>query len=50
MSELNDYLARSAAAITAMVERGRTGEMERAANAVVAGAAAGRGVLKWLGA
>jgi D-sedoheptulose 7-phosphate isomerase len=35
MSALNDYLQRSAAALTAMAERDLTGEMERAADVVV---------------
>lgn len=45
MSALNDYLARSAAAITAMAERDLTAEMERAANAVVKALRAGRALL-----
>src|SRR4051812_41617929 len=45
MSELNDYLVRSAAAITAMVERDLTGEMERAASAVVTALSAGKAFL-----
>jgi D-sedoheptulose 7-phosphate isomerase len=35
MSALNDYLQRSAAALTALAERDLTGEMERAADVVV---------------
>lgn len=42
MSELNDYLVRSAAAITAMVERDLSSEMERAVTAVVAALSQGR--------
>ncbi|WP_376703543.1 SIS domain-containing protein [Mesorhizobium sp. ISC25] len=45
MSELNDYLARSAAAISAMVERDLTSEMERAVNAVVAALSQGKALL-----
>lgn len=44
-SKLNDYLERSAAAIAAMVERDLTGEMERAADAVVAALAQGKAFL-----
>ncbi|MER8390773.1 SIS domain-containing protein [Mesorhizobium sp. M1340] len=45
MSELNDYLARSAAAISAMVERDLTSEMERAVSAVVAALSQGKALL-----
>src|SRR4051794_23279481 len=45
MSELNDYLVRSAAAIAAMVERDLTGEMERAADAVVSALSSGKAFL-----
>ncbi|RWO32126.1 MAG: SIS domain-containing protein [Mesorhizobium sp.] len=45
MSELNDYLVRSAAAITAMVERDLTSEMERAVTAVVAALSQGKALL-----
>ncbi|MER8368289.1 SIS domain-containing protein [Mesorhizobium sp. M0306] len=45
MSELNDYLVRSAAAISAMVERDLTSEMERAVNAVVAALSQGKVLL-----
>ncbi|MER8384358.1 SIS domain-containing protein [Mesorhizobium sp. M0959] len=45
MSELNDYLARSAAAISAMVERDLTREMERAVSAVVAALSQGKALL-----
>lgn len=44
-SKLNDYLERSAAAIAAMVERDLTGEMERAADAVVTALAQGKAFL-----
>ena len=45
MSGLNDYLVRSAAAITAMVERDLTGEMERATSAVVTALSSGKALL-----
>ncbi|TIS08901.1 MAG: SIS domain-containing protein [Mesorhizobium sp.] len=45
MSELNDYLVRSAAAISAMVERDLTGEMERAVSAVVKALSHGKALL-----
>ena len=45
MSELNDYLVRSAAAITAMAERDLTDEMERAVSAVVAALSQGKALL-----
>lgn len=45
MSDLNDYLARSAAAITAMIEHDLTAEMERAVSAVVAALAEGKALL-----
>ncbi|RUX04688.1 SIS domain-containing protein [Mesorhizobium sp. M8A.F.Ca.ET.059.01.1.1] len=45
MSELNDYLVRSAAAITATVERDLTSEMERAASAVVSALSSGKALL-----
>jgi len=45
MSELNDYLVRSAAAITAMAERDLTGDMERAASAVVTALSSGKALL-----
>ncbi|MER8976886.1 MULTISPECIES: SIS domain-containing protein [unclassified Mesorhizobium] len=45
MSELNDYLGRSAAAISAMVERDLTSEMERAVSAVVAALSQGKALL-----
>ncbi|RWP72531.1 SIS domain-containing protein [Mesorhizobium sp.] len=45
MSELNDYLVRSAAAITAMVERNLSSEMERAVTAVVAALSQGKALL-----
>jgi D-sedoheptulose 7-phosphate isomerase len=45
MSDLNDYLVRSAAAISAMVERDLTGEMERAASAVVTALSSGKALL-----
>ncbi|RUV68810.1 SIS domain-containing protein, partial [Mesorhizobium sp. M5C.F.Cr.IN.023.01.1.1] len=45
MSELNEYLVRSAAAITAMVERDLTSEMERAVTAVVAALSQGKALL-----
>ena len=45
MSDLNDYLVRSAAAISAMVERDLTSEMERAASAVVTALSSGKALL-----
>ncbi|TIT76890.1 MAG: SIS domain-containing protein, partial [Mesorhizobium sp.] len=45
MSELNDYLVRSAAAITAMVERDLTGAMERAVSTVVTALSQGKALL-----
>lgn len=45
MSALNDYLHRSAAAITAMAERDLTDEMERAAGAVVEALRHGKALL-----
>ncbi|MDX8468609.1 SIS domain-containing protein [Mesorhizobium sp. VK23B] len=45
MSELNEYLVRSAAAITAMVERDLTGEMERAVSTVVTALSQGKALL-----
>ena len=45
MSELNDYLVRSAAAISAMAERDLTGEMERAVSAVVTALSQGKALL-----
>ena len=45
MSELNDYLVRSAAAINAMVERDLTSEMERAVSAVVTALSSGKAFL-----
>ncbi|ESW77304.1 SIS domain-containing protein [Mesorhizobium sp. M0761] len=45
MSGLNDYLVRSAAAITATVERDLTAEMERAVSAVVAALSSGKALL-----
>jgi D-sedoheptulose 7-phosphate isomerase len=45
MSDLNDYLARSAAAITAMIEHDLTAEMERAVTAVVTALAGGKALL-----
>ncbi len=45
MSKLNDYLTRSAAAITAMVERDLSGEMERAVSAVVTALSSGKALL-----
>ena len=45
MSALNDYLARSAAAITATVERDLSGEMERAVSTVVAALSQGKALL-----
>lgn len=45
MSALNDYLARSAAAISAMVERDLTAEMERAASVVVEALRHGKALL-----
>lgn len=45
MSALNDYLARSAAAISAMVERDLTAEMERSASAVVEALRHGKALL-----
>ena len=45
MSDLNDYLVRSAAAISAMVERDLTGEMERAVSTVVTALSQGKALL-----
>ena len=45
MSDLNDYLIRSAAAISAMVERDLTSEMERAASTVVTALSQGKALL-----
>src|SRR5690606_10550822 len=45
MSALNDYLARSAAAITAMAERDLSAEMERAVAAVVEALRHGKALL-----
>ena len=45
MSNLNDYLVRSAAAITAMAERDLSAEMQRATDAVVAALSAGKAFL-----
>ena len=45
MSDLNDYLARSADAITAMIEHDLTGEMDRAVSVVVEALAEGRALL-----
>lgn len=45
MSDLNDYLVRSAAAISATVERDLTREMERAASAVVTALSSGKALL-----
>jgi D-sedoheptulose 7-phosphate isomerase len=45
MSKLNDYLVRSAAAISAMAERDLTDEMERAVSTVVAALSQGKALL-----
>ena len=45
MSNLNDYLDRSAAAITAMVERDLSAEMQRATDAVVTALSSGKAFL-----
>lgn len=45
MSKLNDYLTRSAAAITAMVERDLSDEMERAVVSVVTALSQGKALL-----
>lgn len=45
MSELNDYITRSAAALTAMAERDLSMSMQRAIDAIVAALSSGRALL-----